>query len=153
MFFYSKRERQAESQGVSAGRGNLVVCKIQLLKFIWALCSLGIFLICLHVLQKYAKCNINRHQETIFFFISFFSNFYNELYIQLYMNVTTISLQNWSFFFLLYPQELALLRGATQNQQRHANRIGLKFYHQHWNFYISCVVYKFKIMMMNILLN
>ena len=49
----------------------LIVQKIQLLKFIWVLCSIGIFLIWLCVLWQYAKYDINRIKETIFFFFFF----------------------------------------------------------------------------------
>ena len=77
MFFFNPRgmgeEAKTQEWGAQflGGEGGLVVPKIQLLKFIWALYSLGTFLICVHVSYQYAKHDTNRYKETIFHFFSF----------------------------------------------------------------------------------
>ena len=54
----------------------LAIHKIQLSKYIWILCSLRIFLICLYASWHYTKYDINRYIHIYFFLI-----FNNELYI------------------------------------------------------------------------
>ena len=48
--------------------------------------------------------------------------------------------------------ETGPLERATQNYQKRAKRLGLKFHNQHQKFYISGTVLKFKITMMYFLL-
>ena len=36
------------------------------------------------------------------------------------------------------PQELVLLRGAIPNWEKHATRVRLNFYRQHWNVNLLC---------------
>ena len=108
-FFFVLRVGELKLMGLKI---QILVHKIQLLKFMWAFCSQWISLIYLYVSQQ---CDINRYKETVFFsFLFSFLIFDSELYIQLYMNLNTLTLQNQSLFFLLYPQKLVVLRGATE---------------------------------------
>ena len=71
-----------------------------------------------------------------------------KMWYKLFMNFATLNLQNYPLFFIWYPCELGLLRRATQNYQKHATRIGPNFTINIGRF-IACVVYKFKIKMLN----